>query len=201
MAGERSRYGLVVSALGAVVLIVSLFLPWYGLSFTPTGIAFAQQTGERFLTQFGNAAAQAQLGSLHANLAGLAGQQFVSVDAHQAFKSLSIVIIALAGIALLDALFPLARAAGAIPDGAGRSVVLLGIVCGALVAFRMIDRPSPAGSLIALSLREGAWLALLGSLTMVIGGLWPRYQHPVVSGGEARSPDPFATLSGWTPQG
>jgi hypothetical protein len=201
MAGERSRYGLVVSALGAVVLAVSVFLPWYGLSFTPTGIAFAQRAGEQFVTQFGNTAAQAQLGSLHANLSALAGQQFVSVDAHQAFKSLSLVILALAGIALLDALFPLARAAGAVPDGAGRSVVLLGMACCGLVLFRMIDRPSPAGNLIALSLREGAWLALLGSLTMVIGGLWPRYQRPVWNAGEARSTDPFAVLSGWTPQG
>jgi hypothetical protein len=43
-----------------------------------------------------------------------------------------------------------------------------------LVLYRMFDPPVPAGGLIALSLREGCWLALLGSLMMVLGPMWPR---------------------------
>jgi hypothetical protein len=196
MAGERSRYGLMVSALGAVVLAVSVFLPWYGISFTPAGISFAQHVGAQVVSQYGNAAAQSYAGAFHADLSNLAGQQFASVDAHDALKNLSILLLALAGLALLDALFPLARASGPIPAGAGRSVVLLGCVACLCVGFRMLSPPSPAGNLIDLSVREGAWLALLGSLTMVIGGLWPRYQPST----PRSAADPFAALSGWTPQ-
>ena len=43
MAGERPRYGLLVSACGAILLAVSVFLPWYGLTFTASGVAFVQQ--------------------------------------------------------------------------------------------------------------------------------------------------------------
>jgi hypothetical protein len=39
MAGDRPRYGSLVSALGAILLAVSVFLPWYGVSFTAHGIA------------------------------------------------------------------------------------------------------------------------------------------------------------------
>ena len=38
----------------------------------------------------------------------------------------------------------------------------------------MVDRPSPAGELISLSLREGAWLALLGCICMAVGAMWTR---------------------------
>ena len=58
MAGDRSRYGLLVSALGAIVLALSVFLPWYGVSFTASGIAVAEQAGDQFAAQFGNAALQ-----------------------------------------------------------------------------------------------------------------------------------------------
>jgi hypothetical protein len=200
MTGDRSRYGLLVSALGAIVLAVSVFLPWYGVSFTQNGISVVQQIGDQFTSQYGNAAAQSYLSGLHASLSSLAGQEFVSITAHQALKNLSILLLVLAGLAILDALFPLAKADGAIPDGAGRSVVLLGCVACACVAYRMFDPPTPAGSLVSLSTREGAWLALLGSLTMVIGGLWPRYQ-PNATGGETHPRDLFSALSGWTPQG
>jgi hypothetical protein len=200
MSADRSRYGLVVSALGAIVLAVSVFLPWYGLSLTPAGIGFIQQLSDHFVSQFGNAAAQSYVNGLHANLSSLAGQEFTAVDAHVALKDLSVVLLILAALAILDSLFPLARAGGQVPDGAGRSVVLLGCIAAICVLYRMVDPPDPAANLVALSLREGAWLALLGSVTMVIGGLWPRYQTSAPPS-EERKADPFVALSGWTPQG
>jgi hypothetical protein len=188
MSSGRSRYGLMISALGAIVLAVSVFLPWYGVSFTPQGISFAQQVGQQALAQYGNAAAQSYVGALHANLSGLAGQQFMSLSAHDTLKDLSVLLLILAGLAMFDALVPLARAAGPIPDGAGRSVVLLGCVACACVGYRMLTPPNPAGTLLTLSVREGAWLALLGSLAMVIGGLWPQSepQPRTASAGEPR---------------
>ncbi len=200
---ERSRYGLLASALGAIVLAISVFLPWYGVSLTPAGIALVQQVGDNLAAQFGNATLQADIGGLHAGLAGLAGQQVVALSAHQALKDMNVVLLVLAGLALLDALIPLARSASPLPDGAGASLVLLGSVATLCVRSRMIVPPMPPGGVIALSLREGAWLALLGSVTMLVAGLWPL----LAPRGAARSGDLEAStqgvwtnLSGWTPE-
>ncbi len=204
MSRERSRYGLLASALGAIVLAISVFLPWYGVSLTPGGIALVQQVGDHLAAEYGNATLQAEVGGLHGEMAGFAGQQVVALSAHQALKYMNIVLLVLAGLALLDALVPLARSDSSLPDGAGASVVLVGSVASVCVIFRMIVPPTPPGGVLALSLREGAWLALLGSLTMVLAGLWPL----VARGGGAARPDAdssaqgiWTNLSGWTPEG
>jgi hypothetical protein len=199
MAGERSRYGLLVSALGAIVLAVSVFLPWYGVSFTASGIAFVQQIGDQVASQFGNPTLQSYVSGVHANLATLAGRQFTALSAHQVLKDLNVILLVLAALAVLDSLIPLARSASPVPAGGGASVVLLGCVAAVCVIYRMVDPPTPAGNLLALSLREGAWLALLGSLAMVAGGLWPRsLGSSEIS--EARVRGAWSGLSGWTPE-
>lgn len=199
MAGDRSRYGLAVSALGAIVLAVSVFLPWYGISFTATGAAFAQHMGDQVAAQYGNASLQAYMASLHPDFSALAGQQLGAVSAHQVLHVLNVVLLIAAGLALLDALLPLARTGGAMPAGAGGSVVVLGAVAGMCVLYRMIDPPAPAGGLMSLSLREGAWLALLGSLAMLVGGLWPRTVTSSSGATEANLRGAWTGLSGWTP--
>jgi hypothetical protein len=198
MAGDRSRYGLLVSALGAIVLAVSVFLPWYGVSFTASGIAFAQQVGDQVAAQFGNASMQSYMSGVHASLGAMTGQQFTAVSAHQVLRDLNVILLVLAGLAILDALLPLARTGAPPPGGAGGSVVLLGAVAAVLVLYRMVDPPTPAGNLLALSLREGAWLALLGSVAMVLGGMWPRCAF-VTAAPDARVRDAWSGLSGWTP--
>lgn len=202
MQGERSRYGLLVSALGAVLLAVSVFLPWYGVSFTQSGLALAQQTSEQLAQQFGNASLQAAVAGMHTQLSGLQGHEFASLSAHQALHDMNMLLLALAGLALLDALVPMARAAAApLPAGAGRAVVLLGMLAALCVIFRMADPPAPVGDVFALSLREGCWLALLGSLMMVVGGVWPRALIlRAALEGEELAASPFAALSGWTPR-
>jgi hypothetical protein len=200
MDGERSRYGLLVSALGAIVLAISVYLPWYGLSFTASGVALVQRLGDQVASQFGNAALQGYMAGLHANLSALTGQQFIALSAHQALKDLSVILLILAGLALLDSLIPLARSSAPMPAGSGAAVVLLGCLTTICVLFRMVDPPVPAGEYIAMSLRPGAWLALLGSLAMVAGGLWPRGL------GSTEVSEPLASstwsgLSGWTPEG
>lgn len=197
MAGERPRYGLFVSALGAIVLAISVFLPWYGVSFTPHGIAFAQQVGNQVAAQFGNATLQSYMASLHANLAGLAGHEFLSLSAHQALNTLNVVLLIAAGLGCVIALFALA---GSTSGEANRSsLALLGAVAGACVLYRMIAPPSPAGDMFALSLREGAWLSLLGAVAMVAGALWPAR----LAGADPRqadAQDAWSQLSGWTPE-
>jgi len=200
MSDDRSRYGLLVSALGAVLLAVSVFLPWYGLSFTNAGLALAQQVGDEFAQQFGNASLQSTLTGAHAQLAGLAGHEFISLSAHQVLHNMNVVLLALAAFALLDALVPLVRSGAPLPDGAGRAVVLLGFVAGLCVVYRMVHPPIAAGGVIALSLREGSWLALLGSVMVALGGVWPRsvmLRRAVEADDAAVSP--FTVLSGWTP--
>lgn len=158
MTSERSRYGLLVSTLGALVLAASLFLPWY-----------------------------------RGGLAGGAARHAAAASGVEALGGLAAVLLVLAGLSLLDALFPIARAASSVPDGAGGAVVLLGALAAGFVAYRMIVPPAPAGGLAV-----GAWTALLGSLTVALGGLWPR-ALPGLAGSEELGSDIWAALSGWTP--
>jgi hypothetical protein len=195
MVVDRSRYGLFVSALGAIVLAVSVFLPWYGVSFTVGGLALAQHIGH-LVDGLGGGSLPGYVG-LHAGLGALAGQQVMAVSAHRVLGDLNLILLVLAGLAILDALLALTRTGAPVPGGAGGSVVLLGAVATACVLYRMIVPPTPAGQMLALSVREGAWLALLGSVTIVLGGIWPRCVH--ASGtGEARTPGAWPGLSAWT---
>lgn len=202
MAGDRPRYGLLISAAGAILLAVSVFLPWYGVSFTASGIALAQQAGDQAAAQFGNAALQGYLGEFHASLSSLAGHQVAALSAHQALKDLNVVLLLLAGVAIVIALLALAGAgfsSASTPDGHRAPLAMLGVFAGLCVLFRIVDPPSPAGGVVALSLREGAWLALLGSAAMLAGALWPER-----SGGSAPSEEKlrgvWSELSGWTPE-
>jgi len=199
MAGDRSRYGLLLSALGAIVLAVAVFLPWYGLSFTASGIAALQSLGDQFVSQFGNSSLQSHIGTLHANLGALVGQEFTSLSAHQALQNLNIMLLALAGLAVLDALIPLARTGSSVPDGGGAALVLLGGIATVCVVYRMVHPPALAEGAVTFSLREGAWLALVGSLAILAGGLWPR-RLPAPSLSETTIERAWSGLSGWTPE-
>lgn len=194
---NRSRYGLLVSALGAVVLSVAVFLPWYGLSFTANGIALAQQVGDRFASQYGNATLQSSLNSFHANLSMLVGHQFVGLSAHQVLKDLNVVLLIVGGLAIVIAFVSLAQPESSLPNGSSL-LALLGAIAAVCVLYRMVDPPSVAGGIISFSLREGSWLALLGSLAMVVGGMWPSsLQLPNVS---PSSGSVWSEFSGWTPE-
>lgn len=198
MAGDRPRYGSMVSALGAIVLAVGVFLPWYGLSFTAHGIALAQQVGSQFASQYGNATLQSYMGALHTNLSGLAGHQFASVSAHQALTNLNVVLLIIAALGTLVALLALAGPESASSQANRSPLALLGAVATLFVLYRMIDPPAVAGNLLALSLREGVWLSLLGSLAMTGGALWPR-TRALARPAEAGAQGVWAELSGWTP--
>ncbi len=145
MAGDRSRYGLSMSALGATTLAVAAFLPWYRVS-----------------------------SIVHPSVASPAARSLTVLRAEQALPDMKIFLLVLAGLAILDALLPLLRAGAPVPGGAGGSVALLGGVAAACALYRIVDPPGLPGNAVALSLLVGPWLALLASLAMVIGGTWPR---------------------------
>jgi hypothetical protein len=185
------------------VLAVSVFLPWYGVSFTAAGIAFAQQAGDQAAAQFGNATLQSYMGEYHATLSTLAGHQLTALSAHQALKDLNVVLLLLAGAAIVIALLALAGAgfsSASAPDGHRAPLILLGIVAVLCVLFRIVDPPAPAGGFLALSLREGAWLALLGSAAIVVGSLWPE-RVGASDPSDAKLESAWSGLSGWTPEG
>jgi hypothetical protein len=181
---------------GAILLAVSVFLPWYGVSFTAHGVAFAQQVGNQVASQFGNAALQSYMAGLHTSLAALAGHELTALSAHQALKDLNVVLMILAGLGCVLALLPLA---GQQSSEANRGpLALLGAVATACVLYRILDPPTPPGELLALSLREGAWLGLLGSLAIVAGALWP-HPNASISLSDANVKSAWSELSGWTP--
>ncbi len=202
--GDRSRYGLVTAALGATLLAVGVFLPWYGVSLTANGAAEARGLAERAAAEYGNSSLQAlvQYNASRVNL--LVGHQLGSASGHEALKYMSVVLLVLAALALLDALAGLAGARpGGGPGGAGASLVLVGLVASVLVAYRLISPPGidHGMSFLSVSLREGGWVTLLGSLLILGGGVWPRVRVPSAASVEERVESALTGLSGWTPQG
>lgn len=183
MASDRSRYGLLVSALGAVLLAISVFLPWYALRLTPDGASFAANAVQGLAGEYGNQSLQQLAAGVHGSLASLSGHELAALTAHQVLHDLNVVLLVLAGIALLDALLTLARGTVPAGTGTGRVIALVGVLATVCVAYRMAEPPVPAGGLVALSLREGSWLALLGSLMMVLGPIWPRVSVGPAHGG------------------
>jgi len=200
MSDDRPRYGPLVATASAAMLAVSVFLPWYGVSLTASGTAYFQQVTDQVVTQWGNAALQSELGAANARVSGLAGHQLATLSGHQALKYTSIVLLLLGGVAFLLALLRLVDSAG-LPSANGSSIAGLGVLATICVLFRMGQPPSAPGQFaeyFSLSLRYGAWLALLSSLGMVLGGVWPR----IVSrhAGSARESEKlWSGLSGWTP--
>lgn len=93
--------------------------------------------------------------------------------AHRDLRYTSILLLALAGLAMLDALLPLARRGAPVPGGAGGSVALLGAVALVCVLYHIAEPPAAGGPTLALTLSVGPWLALAGAVTMILGGTWP----------------------------
>ena len=65
MAQDRSAPGSAISALGAAVLAVSVFLPWYAFSLTASGVTSAQESlANAVAHQYGNTAFQSAASGL-----------------------------------------------------------------------------------------------------------------------------------------
>jgi hypothetical protein len=160
----------VISVLGAAVLAVSVFLPWYGISVTASGAASVPQELATVAADYGNTKLQTEANKLAPKLRSLAGKQLATVSSHDALKRLSPVLLFLAALTLLASLFLLAGVVGLI-DSTGRQLALAGAVAGGVVVFRVVAPPVPDANLVALTPVWGSWLALLGSGAIVGGGL------------------------------
>jgi hypothetical protein len=170
MLDDRSALGLLVAALGAAVLAISVFLPWYGVRITASGAASAQQELASVAQQYGNTTFQAGANAVGAEFSSLAGRQVATVSAHDALKDLGPILLILAGIALLASLLRLAGIGG-LMEGGGGQIALVGSVAALCVLFRMLTRPGVQTDFVSFSLSWGAWLALLSAAAIVAGGL------------------------------
>jgi hypothetical protein len=168
MRDRRSSGGLLVSALGSAVLALSMFLPWYSVSITPAGVAAAQQQLASVAQQYGNTNLQSLAGQVGAGFNSVAGHQLVTLSAHQALKDLSVVLLLLAGIALVASLLRLADVA----ETSGDQIAVVGFVALLCVLFRMFSPPDAHTGLVSLSLGWGSWLALVATVAIVVGGIW-----------------------------
>jgi hypothetical protein len=160
----RSRYGLAVSALGALALMVGLFLPWYEVALAPAGASALLEHGQPVLVR-----------SLLALTGGTpsTGTAVATLSAREAFGVLSAIVLVAGCLSLLDALLGLAQTGTAAPGGAGQAVVPLGLLAAACVVYRMAVPPSSLGPGLSVSLRAGAWLSLAGAGLVALGGAWP----------------------------
>src|SRR5437764_14452112 len=104
MLGSRPPRGRLLSALGSAVLAVSMFLPWYSVSITATGAAEAQQQFANAAQQYGNPTVQAMADQIGAGFSSVAGRPLATVTAHEALKDISVIVLLLAGLALLASL-------------------------------------------------------------------------------------------------
>lgn len=199
MSRDRSPVGFLASSLGSVLLGLAVFLPWYGVSFTAQGVAFFEHTESEAASRFGNGVVQQSLAGLHGELSSLVGRQVGTVSAHQVLTTISPILLILAGLGIVIALVSAARGEAGDFDGTGSWMAVLGAIAMLFVLYRMLVRPIGNEDL-DLTLQPGAWLALLGCLGMIVGGLWPRR----LKAAQPASPEPlegvFSGLSGWTPE-
>ena len=170
MVDDREPLGLLIAALGAAVLAVSVFLPWYGVSITPSGAATAQHELATVAQQYGNTTFQTGATEVGAAFGSLAGRQLATVSAHDVLKDISKVVLLLAAVSLLASLLRLAGVDGLLEAGGGQ-IALAGGTAALFVLFRMLARPGGQTELVSLSLSWGIWVALVGATAVVVGGL------------------------------
>lgn len=170
MNDDRVSFGLLIAALGAAVLAVSVFLPWYGVSITASGAASAQQELATVAQQYGNTAFQTGASRVGAEFSSLAGRQLATLSAHDVLKDVGPILLVLAAVALLASLLRLAGVTGLFDVGGGQ-IALAGGTAALFVLYRMLVRPAGQTSFVSLSLSWGVWLALLGAAAIVAGGL------------------------------
>ena len=129
--GKGLSLGDLVSGLGAVVLLVSLWRPWYELRFPDEVLAQARQ----FTSRMGELAPFAQQG-----IDELQTRGSVPITAWQAFEQADTLLAVAAGAVLGLVLLNATGALAARLDGV---LVLAGLVATGLVAFRLVSPPGP----------------------------------------------------------
>jgi hypothetical protein len=198
MVENRLRTGPLAATVGAALLALSVFQPWYTLRLTSAGASSARQTLNNVALQFGNAAFQDQVHNLGNGFSALTGHQLATLSAEQSLHQIHIILLILAAGAFVAALLLLVDASQA-SRASGDRIALLGLAATLCVLFRMVARPLAQEEMLSLSLAWGAWLAFASSLAIVAGGLISRDEDNA-SHSEATLAKTWDSLSGWTPE-
>jgi len=164
------RPGHAVAALGAVLLAVALWLPWYELHLPET---LGGELGEATRTA-------PLLGQLMQEIAAAIPAE-LTVTAWQAFDFADVFL----AVACAHVLFVVVLGSSS-PDAAAKLALAAGCVAAGLVALKLASPPGPDGM---LDVRHGAWVALLGALLIAAGGFLAR-QAPAAA---ATPPAPPST--------
>lgn len=168
--------GPLIAALAAALLAISVFMPWYGVSVTAFGAAAARQEITAVAQHYGNTILQAQANRLGAEFDSLVGRRIVTVSAYQSMGRVSLILLGLAGIALLASLLRLVDARGQL-YARGDQIAFVGAVAAVVVGLRMIWKPGTGVDLVSLSLSWGICLALLSAIAASVGGLMARSEQ------------------------
>jgi hypothetical protein len=144
----RRHPGLLVGAAGAGLMVVALWLPWYGLSL-PSSVHDA-------LGGSGPGSAGAYGPLVDQFITQLAAS--IHVSGWQALHGADTALLCIAVcVAILVAL-----------DEPGL-MLTAGLTAAAIVGWHLVDQPGPDRY---VAIREGAWLALTGTGLIVFGAWW-----------------------------
>jgi hypothetical protein len=150
------RPGEPIAGLGGVLLLVSLFAPWY-------------RDGVYVVTRGGG------------NTETVSVLATGDLAAWRVFAVVDVLLALLAAIAIAVPVVARLADEPAKPIAAAVIASAAGPIAIALVVFRLIDTPTPYGD---LQLRPGAWLALAGALIAWIGS-WMALRDESTPGAEA----------------
>jgi hypothetical protein len=171
MSSTRTSLGAQLSALGSALLLTSLWLPWYEITFPA---AFRQMLGQLG----GSAAAGGQPapgigGAINSLVAGLATAipDKISGNGWEVMKAADVVLAVIVGLVLLLLTngFGFVKVEAA---GRGQAVAALGMVAIGIVGYHIISRPfgNLPGFMDKPTLRYGIGAALAGAALIAAGG-------------------------------
>jgi hypothetical protein len=175
------RPGHLLAAAGAALVLVSLWLPWYGIDLPdrlPEGMGSAAPTGPG-----------AEMAESFARGLLAAFEQALVVTGWRAFEVTDVVLALGAGAALL-AVGALAAGSSLAPAATGRVLACAGVAGTLLIVARLVSPPMPADM---LSTRAGAWTGLAGAVLVAVGGMLAAAQ----SAGQTAPPPPAESLGPW----
>ena len=159
---------MTVAVLDSVALGVSVFLPWYHLTLTDSGVAAAQQGLDQAFQQLNDPHLQGLATNLKDSFSGLAGHSMGNVSAHQSLKVISVVLLVLAAISFVAALLRLADGA---PNLGGGQIAAVAATAAIFVIYRMAVVPQAQGGYVSVSVTWGAWVALASCAAIILGAL------------------------------
>ena len=173
MTDSRTSLGAKLSWAGAALLLTSLWLPWYQITFPPAFRNALSGLGGAQTTTGTAPPAQGIGGAINALVAGLATAipDKIAATGWQAMKGGDIALAVIVGLVVLL----LTRGFGVVQiDDEPRAQALagLGLIAVGLVGFHVLRRPfgDLPGFVDAPSLRYGLGVGLIGGVLIGVGG-------------------------------